>query len=113
MKKIIVLMLATALIIFLPACASNAAGKMDPAVAAETFLNSGNAFYNKADFDRALIDYDQAILLNPNLAEAYNNRGYVYFIKGDMAQAIADFEAAIKLDPDYTNAKNNLERAKN
>ena len=113
MKKIIVLMLAIAIVSFLPACASNAAGKMDPAVAAETFLNSGNAFYNKADYDRALVDYNQAILLNPNLTEAYNNRGFVYFLMGDMKAAIADFEAALKLEPDYSSAKNNLERARN
>ena len=106
------LMLTAALAFFLPACSSNAASKLEPDVAAETFLNSGNAFYNRADFDRAIMDYDQAILLNPQLAEAYNNRGYVYFIKGDMKAAIADFEAALKLDPDYTSAKNNLERAK-
>jgi len=119
MKKTIVFIiravfLTAVFILFLQACASNnAAGKMDPAVAAETFLNSGNAFYNRADYDRALVDYDQAILLNPNLAEAFNNRGYVYFLMGDMAKAIADFEAALKLEPDYTSARNNLERAKN
>ena len=115
MKRNLVLLLTAFLLtaaFFLPACSSNTASKLEPALAAETFLNSGNAFYNKADFDRALMDYDQAILLNPQLAEAFNNRGYVYFIKGDMKAAVADFEAALKLDPDYTSAKNNLERAK-
>ena len=111
MKGILFLTLAALAFLF-PACGSTAAGKIDPAVAAETYLNSGNSFYNKADFDRAIIDYDQAILLDPKLVEAYNNRGYIYYIKGDMKAAIADFEAAIKLDPDFTNAKNNLERAK-
>jgi len=112
MKKTILLLLAVTLILLLPACKSSATSKLDPVAAAETYLNSGNAFYNNADFDKALMEYDQAILLNPNSAEAFNNRGYVYYIKGENDRAIADFEAALKLDPDYTSAKNNLERAR-
>ena len=112
MKKTILLLLAASLIFFLFACKSSAVSKLDPVAAAETYLNSGNMFYNKADFDRALMDYDQAILLDPTLAEAYNNRGYVHFVKGNKEQAIADFESALKLDPEYTRAKNNLARAR-
>ena len=111
MKKGIVLILIAALVLFLVSCGSSA-GTQDPKVAADTYLNSGNTFYNKADYDRAIQDYDQAIVLNPNLAEAYNNRGYVYYIKGDINKAVADFEAALKLDSNYTNARKNLARAK-
>jgi len=105
-------LLATALFIAFSACGSNQGAVKPDSVAAETYLNSGNAYYNKADFDLAIADYTHAIALNPNLTEAYNNRGYVYYIKGDKELAIMDFEAALKLDPDYTSAKNNLERAK-
>ena len=111
MKKGIMLILTAAFILFVISCGSSV-GKQDPIVAADTYLNSGNTFYSKADYDRAILDYNQAILLNPKLAEAYNNRGYVYFIKGDMNKAIADFEAALKLDSNYTSARKNLARAK-
>ena len=110
MKKAILLILAVALILLLPTCKSGA--NLDPFAAAETYLHSGNEYYKKAEFTRALSDYDQAIRLNPALAEAFNNRGYVYFVRGENDKAIADFETALKLDPHYTSAKNNLERAK-
>jgi len=52
--------------------------------------------YN-SDNDKAIIDYDEAIKLNPNNADAYKYRGIAYFIKGDYDQAIADFTKIIQL----------------
>ena len=63
------------------------------------FNNRGYAYAGKGEYDRAIEDYDQAILLNPNYAMAYNNRGYAYNDKGDYDRAIDDFDQAIRLDP--------------
>jgi tetratricopeptide (TPR) repeat protein len=43
----------------------------------------------KAVYDRAIVDFTQAIRLDPNYAPAYANRGIVYYRKGDNDRAIA------------------------
>ena len=58
----------------------------------------GVAHKFKGDFDRALEDYDQAILLNPSFANAYNNRGVIYRLKDEYDRAIRDYDQAIWLD---------------
>ena len=40
------------------------------------------------DFDQAIIDYDKAIELNPELAVAYYNRGIIFFEMKKYSQAI-------------------------
>ena len=65
---------------------------------ATAYNNRGVADKFKGDFDRALEDYDQAILLNPSFANAYNNRGIIYRLKGENDRAIADYDQAIWLD---------------
>jgi tetratricopeptide (TPR) repeat protein len=77
---------------------------------AAAFLNRGKAHANKADFDRAIADFNEAIRLNPNdsfTAAATYNRGGAYQAKGDLDRAIADFTAAIRLDPAFADAYNN------
>lgn len=65
---------------------------------ATAFNNRGVAHKFKGEYDRALEDYDQAILLNPSFANAYNNRGVIYRLKGDYDRAIKDYDQAIWLD---------------
>ena len=48
-----------------------------------------------------MMDFDQAIALDPRFADAYNNRGTVWKDRGDLNRAIADFNQAIKLNPQY------------
>jgi len=63
------------------------------------FAESGDAYYSKKDYDRAIADYTQAIRLNPSNGVYYNNRGLAYQDKKDYDRAIADFTEAIRLDP--------------
>ena len=65
---------------------------------ATAYNNRGVAHKFKGDFDRALEDYDQAILLNPSFANAYNNRGVIYRLKGEYDRATRDYDQAIWLD---------------
>jgi tetratricopeptide (TPR) repeat protein len=63
------------------------------------------------DNDKAIMDYDKAIQLNPNDADAYKYRGLAYFIKGDYDQAIADFTQIVQLKPTDDNACSNRNTA--
>ena len=58
-------------------------------------------------FDEAIIEYDEAIRLNPKFALGYNNRGFSYHRLGQYQRAVNDFDEAIGLDPQYTVAHNN------
>jgi tetratricopeptide (TPR) repeat protein len=68
-----------------------------PQKLATAFDNRGVAYRLKGDYDHALLDYEQAIRLNPDNANAYNNLGVIYRIKGDYDRAIAAYDEAIWL----------------
>jgi tetratricopeptide (TPR) repeat protein len=74
---------------------------------AAVYFNSGNDYYAKGDYDRAIADYNEAIRLNPNDDYAYNNRGNAYHAKGDYDRAIADCNEALRLNPNGANTYNN------
>ncbi len=63
------------------------------------YKNRGNAYLGQGDDDRAMIDYNEAIRLDPKFALAYNDRGSVYIDKEDPDHAIVEFDEAIRLDP--------------
>lgn len=53
----------------------------------------------KGEYDRAIIDYDAALRLDPDLVGAYLSRGLAYTILEDYVLAIADFDDALRIDP--------------
>src|SRR5512145_127128 len=69
--------------------------------------NRGNGFRGAREFGRAIVDYDEAIRLNPAYANAYNNRGIAYRAAGAPDLAIADFSRALELDPNAANVYTN------
>ena len=70
----------------------------------DAFINRGDAYLGKGDFDPALADFNKAIELNPNDADAYIIRGDAYLGKGDFDPALADFNKAIELNPNDADA---------
>jgi tetratricopeptide (TPR) repeat protein len=62
-----------------------------PQSLATAFNNRGVAYRFKGEYDRAITDYDEAILLNPSFARAHNNRGVIYRLKADYDRAISDY----------------------
>jgi tetratricopeptide (TPR) repeat protein len=71
---------------------------------ADDFFIQGVDKQNKGDNQGAIIAYNEAIRLNPNLAEAYNNRGIVRKELGDKPGAIDDYNQAIKFNPNLALA---------
>lgn len=64
----------------------------------------------RADFDRAIDDYNKAIELDPTGDYAvyiYTNRGIAYAVKGNYDQAIRDYSKTIEFRPEYAQAYSN------
>ena len=70
----------------------------------DAFINRGDAYLGKGDFNPALADFNKVIELNPNDADAYIIRGDAYLGKGDFDPALADFNKAIELNPNDADA---------
>lgn len=67
-------------------------------VTARAYSMRAAVHYELGDYDRALMDYADALQLNPYDAITYNNRGVIYYDLGDMRRAIADFDQALAID---------------
>jgi Lipoprotein NlpI, contains TPR repeats len=78
-------------------------GEHTPA-AAIAYNNRGDAYTAKADYDRAVQDFDQSIKLNPTNAKPFNNSGVAYLKKGEYDLAIKNLDEAIRLNPNYAKA---------
>ena len=60
------------------------------------------------EYDKAIVEYTQALRLDPNYTLAYNDRSYIYGeIKKDYDRAIADYTQAIRLNPNFVAAYHN------
>ena len=70
------------------------------------FDNRGLSYAEEGDYDRGVIDYDEAIRISPR-ANFLVNRGNAYQAKGDLSRAIADYDRAIQLNPAFADAYNN------
>jgi tetratricopeptide (TPR) repeat protein len=62
----------------------------------------------KGEYDRAIADYDKAILLDPKPAWVYSFRGAAYLQKGNYA--LADYDQSPKLDPNFARTREGRER---
>jgi len=81
-------------------------GEPDQAKIAKAYYHRGNAWHVVGDARRALIDYSEAIRLDPKLGDAYAGRGVVWSRVGEQDLAIADFGLAIRLNPGMAMAYN-------
>jgi len=70
-------------------------------------------YYYEQDYNQALIEIDQAIELNPNLAIAYARKGTIYYSIGQVQSASINWNIALKLDPEYDEVREILEALKN
>ncbi|OQW90919.1 MAG: hypothetical protein BWK78_05910 [Thiotrichaceae bacterium IS1] len=71
---------------------------------AADYLNLGVDDVERGKLEQALVNYNKAIALNPNIAEAYYNRGTLYLMQNQSNQALEDLEQAIRLNPGYAKA---------
>ncbi len=65
------------------------------------FLNRGDTYKDLEMYTLAIVDYTEALKLNPNFLWALRNRGYVLYRNLNMPDAaLHDLNKAIELDPD-------------
>ena len=55
------------------------AGKKPQLVDAGSYYKIANDYYEKGDYEKAIENYNMAILLNPLFSEAYFNRALSYY----------------------------------
>ncbi len=67
----------------------------------------GNLWHDRKEYDKAIADHGEAILLDPSYATAFNNRGNAWRAKKQYDKAIADYDEAVRLDSSYAMALNN------
>ena len=77
--------------------------------------NNRGAAYNKLQqYDKAIIDFNRALEINPRDASSYNNRGFAFSQSDHNEEALNDFDKALKFDPSYyevyINRGNTLKR---
>jgi tetratricopeptide (TPR) repeat protein len=78
---------------------------------ANIYNRRGVIWMTQGLYDKALADFSQAIVLDPNVAESYYNRGVVYRMTDRDDKAVADYTKAIALQPDFADAYNNRSSA--
>jgi tetratricopeptide (TPR) repeat protein len=73
--------------------------------------NLGDALLEKGSVGEAIIQFQKALQIEPNLAETHYNLGNALLQKGDMDEAIAHFQRALQIKPGYTETHYNLGNA--
>ncbi len=75
------------------------AEKKPQLVDAGSYYKIANDYYEKGDYEKAIENYNMAILLNPLFSEAYFNRALSYYQLKNYDKSIADYTEAAELDP--------------
>ena len=70
--------------------------------------NLGNTYYEKGELDKAISEYNRALILKSNYADAHYNLGAAYADKGMLDEAISEYKKALAINPDHADAHYNL-----
>jgi len=71
---------------------------------AEFYESQGLAYLEKRQYDKAILDFNKALKMNPADAYAYQNRGRAYGEQGQYDLAISDYTKALEINPTYGDA---------
>lgn len=66
-----------------------------------------NARLKQGDVERALSDYDRAVVADNSVVWIHLQRGNAYFVEGQLEEALISYEAAVAVDPDSAAALSN------
>ena len=74
---------------------------------AADYSNRGLVYLWSGNPQKAILDFNRAIALDPSLASSYNNRANYYAAQGARESAIEDYDRAIDLNPFHVQARIN------
>jgi tetratricopeptide (TPR) repeat protein len=66
--------------------------------------NEASSLHASGQFEAAIVEYSNALKLNPQLTVAWYNRAQCCVSAGRLEDAVSDFDAAIRLAPHYLDA---------
>jgi TonB family protein len=61
------------------------------------YRKRGDEYFNAGEYERAILEYDQAIGLNQQDVAAYVSRGFAYHYKNNLDRAFENYKTAIRL----------------
>jgi tetratricopeptide (TPR) repeat protein len=79
-----------------------------PTPSASEHVAQGMAYVEQGKLDEAIVEFEQAIELDPDNADAHRNLGTAYGEQGQWEKAVVPYEKAIELDPDFGEAYGDL-----
>ena len=68
------------------------------------YVNRGDSYHQLGQYDRAIADYDEALLLKPGDADALFNRARAYYQLGQYGRALQDYDQSLVQDPGKPDA---------
>jgi serine/threonine protein kinase/tetratricopeptide (TPR) repeat protein len=77
----------------------------------EVFLSLGESYTNRGAYDKAIVELNKALELDPDYGEALNVLGYLYLDMGDFPKTIELFKKYVSLRPGEANPVDSLAEA--
>jgi len=77
----------------------------------EVFISLGTSYMNRGAYDKAIIEFNKALELDPNYGELLNELGYVYLEIGDPSKAVEYLKKYVSLSPGEANPLDSLANA--
>ena len=74
----------------------------------KALIELGNAYFDSAQFDKAIETYAKALAIDPQNADVRTDMGIMYRRKGNFDRAIEEFKKAAEDDPKHVNSRYNL-----
>lgn len=68
----------------------------------------GQAFARRGMYEEAVVEFEEAVVLNPKISVIYNNLGRAYTAVHRFDEAISTLEQAIAMSPGFADFHNNL-----
>jgi tetratricopeptide (TPR) repeat protein len=77
-------------------------GKPADDAKASAYHHRGVGYLLQQNFDRAIVEFNEALRIDPAYKRSLNSRGNAWKGKGETGLALADYNAAIKVDPGFS-----------
>lgn len=79
-------------------------GGLENPTLSTTLANRGLGYLRNKEFDKSIIDFSEALLINPKNPYAFNSRGEAWREKGNLDRALTDFDESLRVDPTFAAA---------